>query len=210
MLTGIMYNAPNFLVLAALPVKDNAQALALMAYFQTFGQFVLALTFSSLPYLTMSLYDRTFGITIGIAILQNSLQQNLPNAILTQFPNGAEISYAIIPKIPSLPEPLKSQVKSAFATSIAQIWYACIGVAGVGLICLLPAQAIPLHQNVDEAWGLDTMDPTRRLETLEDGDKKVTADGTEGQEQKQQKGKNDGAEGGEVVEAPSNTVVTLN
>ena len=35
-----MYNAPNFLVLAPVAVEDNAQALALMVWFQTFGQYV--------------------------------------------------------------------------------------------------------------------------------------------------------------------------
>jgi len=35
-----MYNAPNFLILAPIAVEDSAQALSLMTWFQTLGQYV--------------------------------------------------------------------------------------------------------------------------------------------------------------------------
>ena len=43
---GIFYNAPQYAILAPLRVEDNAQALALMAYFRIFGQSVIFYVFS--------------------------------------------------------------------------------------------------------------------------------------------------------------------
>lgn len=98
---------------------------------------------------------RTFGITIGTTILQNGLLRELPKDFLAQFPSGAEISYAIIPKINTLPEPLQSQVKAAFGVSISHIWYFVIGLGGLGLLLTLPMQALELHLVTDENWGFE-------------------------------------------------------
>lgn len=79
----------------------------------------------------------------------------LPSEFLTQFPTGAEISYAVIPQISSLPEPLQSQVKAAFGLSIANIWYTVVGLAGLGLLVTLPMKGLPLHIVTDDAWGVE-------------------------------------------------------
>jgi len=40
----------------------------------------------------------------------------------------------VIPQIKQLPEPLRSQVRIAFAESCTIIWYALLGFAAVGFI----------------------------------------------------------------------------
>ncbi|KAF8313799.1 iron permease [Clavulina sp. PMI_390] len=132
---GILYVVPQFAVMAPLPVTDNASALALMSWCRMFGQ--------------------TFGITIGVTILQNALTHSLPADLRSTFPAGAEISYALIPLIPTLPEPLRSEVRKAFADAIRQIWYVGIGLSGLGLLLTLPAKAVTLSLITDENWGFE-------------------------------------------------------
>jgi len=101
-------------------------------------------------------YRRTFGITVGTAILQNSLKSRLPASFMAEFPEGVEISYSVIPLVNKLPEPLRSQVQAAFAKSISNIWIAAVIVGGVGIIATLPMKEITLRANLDEKWGLGT------------------------------------------------------
>lgn len=117
-----------------------------------------------------SLVLRTFGITIGVTVLQNTLKRHLPSELLQKFPKGAEISYAIIPQIPSLPEPLRSEVRTAFATSIRNIWYVAIGLSGLGLLFAMPAKALVLSVVTDEEWGFDHQSGKERHRDLEVGE----------------------------------------
>ncbi|KAF8313830.1 iron permease [Clavulina sp. PMI_390] len=132
---GIIYVVPQFAFLSPISVADNASALALLSWCRLVGQ--------------------TFGITIGVTILQNSLTHSLPPELQSTFPAGAEISYALIPLIPTLSEPLRSEVRKAFSDAIRQIWYVGIGLSGLGLLCTLPAEALPLSLNTDENWGFN-------------------------------------------------------
>lgn len=118
---------------------------------------------------------RTFGITIGVTVLQNTLKKHLPSELLNTFPKGAEISYAIIPQIPSLPEPLRSEVRSAFAVSIRNIWYVAIGLSGLGLLIALPAKALTLSVVTDEEWGFTNAQEKARRPNLE-GEEDLTRD----------------------------------
>ncbi|KAF8284664.1 hypothetical protein DL93DRAFT_2069493, partial [Clavulina sp. PMI_390] len=132
---GMLYVGPNFAILAPLAVEDNAHALALMAYIRTFGQ--------------------TFGVTIGTTVLQNGLKSRLPAAFLEQFPSSTSVSYAIIPLINSLTEPMRSLVQQAFANSIRNIWLWVVGIAGIVLLSVLPMQQLTLATALDENWGLE-------------------------------------------------------
>ena len=67
---------------------------------------------------------QTWGIAISASILQNELKRRLPAVFLEQFPEGAEIAYAIIPIIPTLEPELQNEVRAAFAESMATIWKA--------------------------------------------------------------------------------------
>jgi hypothetical protein len=100
-------------------------------------------------------FRRAFGVTLGITILQNGLKSRLPSAFLQRFPSGVEISYAIIPLVKTLPEPLQSQVKAAFADSISLIWLWVVGISGAGLLTALPMQQMHLNTSLDEKWGLE-------------------------------------------------------
>jgi len=106
----------------------------------------------------MTNFCRTFGITIGVTTLQNTLKHRLPSALLFTFPDGAEISYAIIPYIHTLPEPLRSEVRRAFAVSVSNIWYTGVALSGLGLLVSLPATSTALHLFTDEYWGLEAGD----------------------------------------------------
>ena len=97
---------------------------------------------------------QTWGITIAGVILQNQLKNRLPNAFAMQFPEGVEIIYAAIPMIPSLEEPLKTEVQDAFAASFSVIWKVMLGFCGVGFLSVFLLKEIPMLQHTDDTYAL--------------------------------------------------------
>ncbi|TFY81266.1 hypothetical protein EWM64_g2741 [Hericium alpestre] len=132
---GILMAATFFPVLAPLPVSTNALALALFTFFRNFAQ--------------------VWGVTIGGTVLQNELKKRLPPAFLSVFPQGTAVAYSVIPVIPSLDEPLRSEVRAAFAGALRVLWQVLIGFGGLGLLVSLGMKGLPLHTSVDRNWGLN-------------------------------------------------------
>ena len=97
-------------------------------------------------------------------MLQTQLTNRLPADFVAQFPSGVAIVYSLIPVIKDLPEPLRSEVRRAFADSVRVIWQVLIGVAAIGLLSCSAMKALPLHTAVDEAWGLEGADGAHKLE----------------------------------------------
>lgn len=87
-------------------------------------------------------------------MLQTQLKKRLPADFLTTVPGGVSLAFALIPAIPTLDEPLRSEVQDAFARSIAVIWQVMIGISGAGLVASLLMKGLPLHTEVDRKWGL--------------------------------------------------------
>ncbi|EIM89050.1 MFS general substrate transporter [Stereum hirsutum FP-91666 SS1] len=123
-----------FPVLAPLPVSENARAMAFFVCLRNFAQ--------------------VWGVTIGGTVLQNQLTQNLPSAFTSQLPQGTAIAYAAIPVIGDLSEPLRSQVRVAFADGLIVFWEVLIGIVGLGLLASLAMRHHPLHTKTDEDWGM--------------------------------------------------------
>ncbi|KZT02019.1 MFS general substrate transporter [Laetiporus sulphureus 93-53] len=132
---GILTTTTYFPVLAPLPISQNALALAFFMFLRNFAQ--------------------VWGITIGGAVLQNQLHKNMPSEFLAQFPQGSSIAYATIPLISQLPEPLRTEVRVAFAVSLKVVWEVMTGIAGLGLLSSLLMKGLPLHDSVNEEWDLD-------------------------------------------------------
>lgn len=144
---GILNAATFFPVLAPLPVSSNAPALALFTFFRNFAQI--------------------WGVTIGGTVLQNELKRRLPPGFIAEFPQGTAVAYSIIPLIDSLQEPLKTQVREAFAGSLRVQWQVLIGIGGMGLLVSLVMKCLPLHTDVDENWGLKENRSGKTLEMEE-------------------------------------------
>ena len=79
-------------------------------------------------------------------ILQNVLQSQLPPAFLATLPKRQEVAYAIIPQIPSLPEPLRSEVHAAFADGTRLVWKVMIALSAAGLLTCLLMREEPMNQ----------------------------------------------------------------
>ena len=113
---------------------------------------------------------KVWGVTIGGTILQNELHKHLPASFTEQFPQGTEIAYATIPTISSLSEPLRTEVRQAFAASLKVIWEVLLAIAGLGLLSSFLMKAVPLHNAVDEKWALqqhkDEPDIKESIETI--------------------------------------------
>jgi hypothetical protein len=99
-----------------------------------------------------------WGITVGGTVLQNQLQKQIPAAFLQNFPQGSEIAYSAIPIISSLPEPLKSEIRTAFSQSLKVIWEVYLGIAGIGVIASLLMKHLSLHTSTDKDWALKEED----------------------------------------------------
>ena len=112
----------------------NASALAFFAFVRTFAQ--------------------TWGITIASTILQNELTKRLPPAFIELVPGGLDLSYAAIPLIKDLHEPLRTQVRVAFADSLSTIWKTMIGICGMGFLSLFLLKEIPMSTATNEKFGL--------------------------------------------------------
>ncbi|KAH8823750.1 major facilitator superfamily domain-containing protein [Flagelloscypha sp. PMI_526] len=132
---GILFSATIWPVLAPLPVERVASSLAFYTFMRSFAQ--------------------TWGITICATILQNQLKQNLPSDFKTKFPANVELAYAIIKVIPTVDEPLQSQLKLVFANGMSTIWKTMVGISGAGLLSVLIMKDVPLPDRTDENFALE-------------------------------------------------------
>lgn len=130
---GIIYVISLFPILASIPVTQSAPAMALFAFSRNFGYI--------------------WGVTVGGAILQNELKNNLPASFLAQFPQGVELAFSAIPSIPTLEQPLKDEVRNTFGEALKVVWQAVLGIAVVGFLSSLGMRQLQLHTNIDEDWG---------------------------------------------------------
>lgn len=135
---GILTTTTYFPVLAPLPVSENALALAFFMFLRNFAQ--------------------VWGVTIGGTVLQNELRKRIPAAFLSEFPRGTAIAYATIPLISGLEEPLRTEIRIAFAQSLQVVWQVFLGITGLGLLCSLLMKGLPLHTYTDQDWALEDMD----------------------------------------------------
>ncbi|KAJ6458426.1 iron permease [Mycena vitilis] len=132
---GMMTAAVFFPILAPLPIQSNAHAIALYTFFRNFSNIL--------------------AVTIGGTVLQNELGKRLPPDFSVQFPEGTAIAYSIIPLIKTLPEPLKSEIRVAFAGSLRVVWQVLTGISGAGLLASLAMKRLPLHTDTDTKWGIE-------------------------------------------------------
>ncbi|KAJ7621526.1 MFS general substrate transporter [Mycena polygramma] len=123
---------------------------------QGFGMGLLYATTSKLHsrYLKMPAPFLAWGIAITGTILQNRLRHSLPPSLLSQFPENTEIAYSIIPQIPDMPEPLKSDVQKAFLDSMRVAWIVMEAVCGAGLVTFFSMKDVPLGRTTDKQWTL--------------------------------------------------------
>lgn len=52
-------------------------------------------------------------------------------------------------------EPVKTQVRVAFAESIKTIWQVMLGIACLGFVVSLAIKSLPLTMETDENWGME-------------------------------------------------------
>lgn len=157
---GILYAASVFPILAPLPPSIAGQALSFQMLVRTFGN--------------------VLGISIGATTMTNVLAKKLPQAYLDTVPGGTAGAYSSIPLIRGLEEPLKMQVRDAFAQSLRVVWIVMIPFvrsalpscasqrvpthprltrsrppqAGLGFLVALLMKSLALNSTVDENFGV--------------------------------------------------------
>ncbi|KAJ7104120.1 Mfs1.2 [Mycena belliarum] len=132
---GIIWSAAYFPVLAPVPVTSSAYALSFLVFCRVFPQ--------------------VWGVTITGTIIQNGLKSRLPQSLLAQNSGNAELIYAIIPRVSTLDEPLKTLVRKAFGETLQVVWRIHIGAAGCGLLASLAMKPLPLHTERDKRWEME-------------------------------------------------------
>ncbi|KPV76700.1 uncharacterized protein RHOBADRAFT_12386 [Rhodotorula graminis WP1] len=146
---GVLYAATVFPILAPLPPSIAGQALSFQMLVRTFGN--------------------VLGISIGSSVISNVLADKLPQEYLDMVPGGTAGAYASIPLIRGLAEPLKMQVREAFAASLRVVWIVMIPFAGLGFFIALLMKGLPLNTTVDENFGvkakkLDSVDSLEKAD----------------------------------------------
>lgn len=109
----------------------------------------------------LNISPQAWGVAIGGAILQNELYTNLPPSAVFQPNDGGQISYTLIPLIPTMPEPLRAQVKHAFYESLRPVWIAMEALCGLGFLSFIAMKDIPLRKTVDKKWGVQGAEKNR-------------------------------------------------
>ena len=108
---------------------------------------------------------------MGSTILQNRLDKTLPPAFDALFPSGVQIAYAAIPAIGALEEPLRGEVREAFARSLRVVWLTMVGMSGAGLLSVVLMREVPMQRMTDETYGLDAGEKSVQPE-LRDAEKR--------------------------------------
>lgn len=105
-------------------------------------------------------------------MIQNVLKRDLPRQFTDPLPQGVAIAYAVIPTIRGLEDPLKDEVRHAFARALQAVWYVMIGVSGAGVLSCLFMREIELRTDMDEEWAIQApeKDPAASLESGGEGD----------------------------------------
>nr|VWO96716.1 DHA14-like major facilitator [Ganoderma boninense] len=138
---GMLFTATTFPILAPLPVELNASALAFFIFIRTFFQV-------RLPSLCVP-------VQATDARCNEPAADSASGCILASLPQGVEISYAAIPQIKGLGEPMKGAVRAAFADSLDVLWEVMIAVSGLGFLSAWLMREVGLQQITDENWGLN-------------------------------------------------------
>lgn len=99
--------------------------------------------------------SQTWGITIAANVLQSQLKSRLPASFTAQFPAGVELAFSAIPAINGLEEPLRSEVRAAFALSLSRVWWTMLGFSFAGGLASLAMRELPMQQVKDDKYGLE-------------------------------------------------------
>ena len=89
-----------------------------------------------------------------MTVLRTQLRTRLLDTFLQSLAQGVEISYAAIPQITRLAEPMRDAVRVAFAHSRAVLWEVMIAIAGLSFLSIRSMREVGLQQTRDENWGL--------------------------------------------------------
>nr|VWP00177.1 Polyketide synthase/peptide synthetase [Ganoderma boninense] len=159
---GILWIATQFPILAPLPFSNSAYALAFWIFVRNFAN--------------------SWGVVAGGAILQNVLSHNLPASYLVTLPRNREFAYAIIPHIRRLPEPLKGQVREAFADGTRLVWWVMLGLSVAGLATCLLMREVEIKTSMDETWALqETSKAKAKVKVVQPADLEADAYPDEGE-----------------------------
>ena len=89
--------------------------------------------------------------------------------------SGAQIAYAAIPIISGLEEPLRTEVRNAFAASLKTVWLVMVGMSGAGLLSVALMRELPMQQETDETFGLEDRPQSAALDSEKGGLASVNA-----------------------------------
>ncbi|KAF8136614.1 MFS general substrate transporter [Boletus edulis] len=139
---GTWLPTPLIALQAAMPVKDMATSTGAFVFLRTLGG--------------------TIGITIGEAIISNTLQQRLRGIAGLTFDTSPASINDSVRQIASIPDAtLRSEVMHAYARSVSTIWLVNTPLSALGLILIIFIRAYSLHRTVIREGAEKTNDPEK-------------------------------------------------
>lgn len=94
---------------------------------------------------------------------------------MSQFSEGTSVAYSIVPVIPTLEEPLRTQVRVAFADSLRILWFVMIGIGGLGLLSSLMMRGLSLKRETDEKVEHSAQEGSGDSESVKDQKESISA-----------------------------------
>ena len=80
-----------------------------------------------------------------------------------------QIAYAAIPAIGALDEPLRGEVRAAFAASLRVVWQTLVGISALGFLSVGLMREVQMVSHTDATYGLS--DDQQRTRARSDAEK---------------------------------------
>lgn len=87
-------------------------------------------------------------------MIQNVLENKLPNELISQLPTGTSIVYSLVEVIPKLNEAQQEGARVAFSEALQSFWRVLIAIGALGLVASFFMKGLKLHSAMDDSFAL--------------------------------------------------------
>ncbi|PWY97396.1 MFS general substrate transporter [Testicularia cyperi] len=157
---GILFVAPQFPVLAAVPVQLCSKALAVQLFFASFGQ--------------------TLGIMLGESVFQTSMISSIRSpqiqalAANNSFPfdiNQVTSPYSLhLDQLKWLQPEASMALRMIYSKALHKVWIMLVPFAVVGWLVCFAMRELEMHDEVDERYAADASEPALSARDVLDKD----------------------------------------
>ena len=146
---GILFVAPQFPVLASVPIQLASKALAMQLFFASFGQML--------------------GILLGEAVFQSSMIASIKTPLIQNLAaNGSfpfDVNHVTSPysvhlgALRHLSPEASTALRTIYSTALHKVWILLIPFAALGWVVCAAMKELKMHDEVDERFAAEKSTP---------------------------------------------------